>query len=299
MIYPVVTIELISISAALMTNQPLVKAYLSEQGRYWTTTNQENDVWIKVNTPKAFLLNQRDLRKRMLIPTQREKKNTPFVLQLANNNLDNWKQMFLLLSHEFHSSLPNAVPCRVDEIKSEDSERTIPRPRSPAVAAKGEKVCVPEASISHLGFLPGRCHHSLEEYFIVILQRMILQKSCLKHPPPASWISLVKCQSWDILLLGPSEELTLFGETSHPELEVCKTNAFSPGRGHSFFKGEVSSKGRRAWQPIPAFLPEESHGQRSLQSTGSHSCRVGHEWSDLAQWNTQAAKDLRKCSQLS
>lgn len=30
--------------------------------------------------------------------------------------------MFLLLSHEFHSSLPNAVPCRVEEIKSEDSE---------------------------------------------------------------------------------------------------------------------------------------------------------------------------------
>ena len=32
--YPVVTIEHISVSAALMTNQPLVKAYLSEQGRY-------------------------------------------------------------------------------------------------------------------------------------------------------------------------------------------------------------------------------------------------------------------------
>lgn len=139
--------------------------------------------------------------------------------------------MFLLLSQEFHSSLPNAVPCRVDEIKSEDSERTIPRPRSPTIAAEGEKVCVPEASISHLGLLPGRCHHFLEEYFIVILQRMILQKSCLKHPPPASWISLVKCQSWDSLLLGPSEGLTLFGETSQPELEVCKTNAFSPGRG--------------------------------------------------------------------
>lgn len=81
-IYPVVTIELISISAALMTNQPLVKAYLSEQGRYWTTTNQENDVWIKVNTPKAFLLNQRDLRKRMLIPTQREKKY-PFCTSIS------------------------------------------------------------------------------------------------------------------------------------------------------------------------------------------------------------------------
>ena len=35
---------------------------------------------------------------------------------------------------------------------------------------------------------------------------------------------------------------------------------------------------RRAWQPIPAFLPEESHGQRSLAgySMGLH--RVRHEW---------------------
>ena len=176
--------------------------------------------------------------------------------------------MFLLLSHESHSSLPNAVPCRVDEIKPEDSERTIPRPRSPAIAAEREKGCGPEASISHLGLLPGRCHHFLEEYFIVILQRLILQESCLKQPLPASWIYLVKHQDWDSLLLGPSEGLTLFGETSQPELEVCKGNAVSPGRGHSFFKGEVSSKGRRAWQPIPVPLPGKSHGRRSLVGCG-------------------------------
>ena len=44
---------------------------------------------------------------------------------------------------------------------------------------------------------------------------------------------------------------------------------------------------RRAWQPIPVFLPGESHGQR-LQSMGSQ--RVRHNWSNLAgtsQWNTQ------------
>ena len=36
---------------------------------------------------------------------------------------------------------------------------------------------------------------------------------------------------------------------------------------------------RRKWQPTPAFLPGESHGQRTLgaaQSIGSH--RVGHDW---------------------
>ena len=40
---------------------------------------------------------------------------------------------------------------------------------------------------------------------------------------------------------------------------------------------------RRDWQPTPAFLPGESHGQRSLdglQSIGLQ--RVGHDWSDWA-----------------
>ena len=37
---------------------------------------------------------------------------------------------------------------------------------------------------------------------------------------------------------------------------------------------------RRKWQPIPVFLPGESHGQRSLQSIGLQ--RGRHDWSDLA-----------------
>ena len=42
---------------------------------------------------------------------------------------------------------------------------------------------------------------------------------------------------------------------------------------------------RRKWQPIPVFLPGESHGQKScgLQSIGSQ--RVRHDWGDLAQYN--------------
>ena len=31
--------------------------------------------------------------------------------------------------------------------------------------------------------------------------------------------------------------------------------------------------GRRAWQPIPVFLPGESHGQRSLVGYGPWSCK--------------------------
>ena len=40
---------------------------------------------------------------------------------------------------------------------------------------------------------------------------------------------------------------------------------------------------RRKWQPTPVFLPGESQGQKSLVGCPSlGSCRVGHDWSDLA-----------------
>ena len=38
---------------------------------------------------------------------------------------------------------------------------------------------------------------------------------------------------------------------------------------------------RRAWQPTPIFLPEESHGQRSLEDCSPWDHRVKHNWSDL------------------
>ena len=39
---------------------------------------------------------------------------------------------------------------------------------------------------------------------------------------------------------------------------------------------------KRAWQPTPVLLPEESHGLRNLAATSIRSRRVGHNWSDLA-----------------
>ena len=39
---------------------------------------------------------------------------------------------------------------------------------------------------------------------------------------------------------------------------------------------------RRKWQPTPAFLPVESHGQRSLAGYSPWDCRAGHDWSDWA-----------------
>ena len=39
---------------------------------------------------------------------------------------------------------------------------------------------------------------------------------------------------------------------------------------------------RKAWQPTPAFLPGESHGQGSLAGYSPWDHRVGHNYSDLA-----------------
>ena len=35
---------------------------------------------------------------------------------------------------------------------------------------------------------------------------------------------------------------------------------------------------KREWQPIPVFLPGESHEQRSLMGYSPWGCRVGHDW---------------------
>ena len=34
---------------------------------------------------------------------------------------------------------------------------------------------------------------------------------------------------------------------------------------------------RRGWQPIPVFLPEESHGERSLAGYSPVGGRIGHD----------------------
>ena len=39
---------------------------------------------------------------------------------------------------------------------------------------------------------------------------------------------------------------------------------------------------RRKWQPTTVFLPEKSHGQKSLGECSPQICRVRHDWSDLA-----------------
>ena len=50
----------------------------------------------------------------------------------------------------------------------------------------------------------------------------------------------------------------------------CKRPEFDPWDGKFPW--------RRAWQPTPVFLPEESHGQRSLVGYSPQGSRVTHNW---------------------
>ena len=61
---------------------------------------------------------------------------------------------------------------------------------------------------------------------------------------------------------------------------------------------------RRAWQPTPVFLPEESHGQRSLAGYSPWGCRVGFSWAtehahtqSLYNWGGGGGFLLRKTRQ--
>ena len=45
----------------------------------------------------------------------------------------------------------------------------------------------------------------------------------------------------------------------------------SPGTITTLFVGKIPW--RRKWQPMPVFLPEESHGQRSLVGYNPHGCK--------------------------
>lgn len=81
--------------------------------------------------------------------------------------------MSLLLSHEFHSSLPNAVPCRVEEIKSEGSDHHWP---SVPDHSRGGQGCALEATKCYLGPLPGRCPCSPEWHFLDVMRRILSRR---------------------------------------------------------------------------------------------------------------------------
>ena len=52
---------------------------------------------------------------------------------------------------------------------------------------------------------------------------------------------------------------------------------------------------RRAWQPMPVFLPGKSHGQRSLEVYSPGGSRVGHNCCDLACTHTACCSCPMRC----
>ena len=62
----------------------------------------------------------------------------------------------------------------------------------------------------------------------------------------------------------------LRGKESTCQCRMHRRCGFSP------WVGKISW--RRKWQPTPVFLPEKSHGQRSLEGCSPWLCRVGHAW---------------------
>ena len=66
-----------------------------------------------------------------------------------------------------------------------------------------------------------------------------------------------------------------------PDGSDGKESAYHAGdrRGAGSIPGLIPGSGRRrrAWQPTPAFLPGEYHGQKSLAGDSTWDCRVGHD----------------------
>ena len=72
---------------------------------------------------------------------------------------------------------------------------------------------------------------------------------------------------------------------SDPKGLVGKDSACSAGdTGHGFNPWIGKITWRRKWQPIPVFLPEKSHGQRSLVG---YSPKCGKELDATERWRTQ------------
>ena len=51
---------------------------------------------------------------------------------------------------------------------------------------------------------------------------------------------------------------------------------------------------RRSWQPMPVFLPGESHGERSLVGHSPSGCKESHNWLPFTHTHTHTAAERNK-----
>ena len=75
------------------------------------------------------------------------------------------------------------------------------------------------------------------------------------------------------------EGVTFWGRISPVMAVVSNLPAIAGDTRHGFDPGVGKIPWRRAWQSTPAFLPGESHGQRSLGGYSLH----GHEELDMTE----------------
>lgn len=101
----------------------------------------------------------------MLIPTKKRGKNAPFVLQLANNNLDNWKQMFLFFITWIPQFFAQCCPLqgRRNQIRR---FWTIHGPQISEITAKELRVCVLQGSL-YSQVLTQKGGHSFTQYYFL------------------------------------------------------------------------------------------------------------------------------------
>ena len=97
--------------------------------------------------------------------------------------------------------------------------------------------------------------------------------------------------SWDLLtttIWTSRLPRWLTGKESTWQCRSCRRCRFDPCVGKTPW--------RRKWQPTPVFLPEESHGQRSLVCYSSQGPkRVRHDWSNGAQRSSLGPGNGERC----
>ena len=128
------------------------------------------------------------------------------------------------------------------------------------------------------------CFHVLKEWRI---------QKCRLLSPVGHWISAILCPSGHRGHASPGPELPACtcAERSTDDMVSVMSGRTGVrerlGRRHYYrlcrqFRWVGKIPRRKAWQPIPVFLPTESHGQRSLLDYSPWDRRVRHDWSDLA-----------------
>ena len=110
-------------------------------------------------------------------------------------------------------------------------------------------------------------------------------------------------EAWRAAVHGVTKSQTQLSDWTTITTKIIHTHTYTHTHTHSGFPDGTSGKEatcqcrrhkrlrfdswvrkiswKRAWQPTPVLLPEESHRQRTLVGYSLQGCRVWQDWSDL------------------